>query len=124
MRLGDVVCIHSKSRYVSLKSFFVFSASTKPLEAAAQPSSCSSCGDLLTLTAQGPYSPGQWKGCAYGGGGERVLGRGIPIGVEGKHIEDDLDDGHCNPHRHEQSNHLIAPGTRTVQHPHHEVEAS
>ena len=54
------------------------------------------------------------------GGGERRL----PIGVEGEYIEDDLDDGHCNPDRHQQSNHLVAPGMSTVQHPHQEAEAS
>ena len=47
-----------------------------------------------------------------------------PVGVEGKHIEDDLDDGHRNPDRHEQSHHLVAPGVGTVQHPHQEAEAS
>ena len=64
-------------------------------------------------------------GVGIGGGGGAGLGeRGLPIGVEGKHVEDNLDDGHCNPDRHEQSNHLIAPGMGTVQHPHHQVEAS
>ena len=41
-----------------------------------------------------------------------------PVGVEGEHIEDDLDDGHRNPNWHEQCNHLVAPRMCTVKQPH------
>lgn len=47
-----------------------------------------------------------------------------PVGVEGEHVEDDLDDGHPNPDRHEQGNHLVAPGMSVVQEPHDNAELS
>lgn len=94
-----------------------------------------------TRAGQGRAGQGRaGQGCAgqgragqgrRGAGAEQGQGRAVnllgskgvrqddsPVGVEGEHIEDDLDDGHRKPDWHEQSHHLVAPGMCTVQQPH------
>lgn len=50
--------------------------------------------------------------------------KSLPVGVEGEHIEDDLDDGNCNPDRHEQGNGLVAPGVGAVEEAHDYAQLS